>query len=141
MNLFTLKILNTAQNNSINPNENLDFNLISFSQVKRKIDDANCTFSVSHNNLRSLQPNFEDFQIHLLNELDFEFDLIGISETKITNANEPLLNVHLNGYNFEFVPTPLAFRGVCLRAHSQDFSWGEGGGGAYLKNRDQTMNV
>ena len=119
MNLFTL---NTVQNNSINPNGNLDFNLIrsnyysphSFSQVKRKIDNPNCTFSVIHNNLRSLQRKFEDFQTHLLNELDFEFDLIGISETKITNANEPLLNVHLNGYIFEFVPTPLASEGVCL---------------------------
>ena len=119
MNLFTV---NTTQNNSINPNENLDFNLIrsnyysphSFSQVKRKIDNPNCTFSGIHNNLRSLQRNFEDFQTHLLNELDFEFDLIGISETKITNANEPLLNVHLNGYNFEFVPTPLASGRVCL---------------------------
>ena len=67
MNLFTL---NTAQSNIINPNENLDFNLIrtsyysphSFSQVKRKIDKTNCTFSVIHNNLRSLQCNFEDFQ-------------------------------------------------------------------------------
>ena len=67
MNLFTL---NTAQNNSINPNENLDFNLVrsnyysphSFSRVKRKIDNPNCTFSVIHNNLRSLQRNFEDFQ-------------------------------------------------------------------------------
>ena len=120
MNLFTL---NTVQNNSINPNGNLDFNLIrsnyysphSFSQVKRKIDNPNCTFSVIHINLRSLQRKFEDFQTHLLNELDFEFDLIGISETKITNANEPLLNVHLNGYIFEFVPTPLASEGcVCI---------------------------
>ena len=49
-----------------------------------------------------------------MNELDFEFELIGISETKIINANEPLLNVHLNGYNFEFVPTPLASGGVYL---------------------------
>ena len=119
LNLFTL---NTAQNNSINPNENLDFNLIrsnyysphSFSQVKHKIDNPNCTFSVIHNNLRSLQRNFEEFQTHLLNELDFEFDLIGISETKITNANEPLLNVHLNGYKFEFVPTPFVCGGVGL---------------------------
>ena len=49
-----------------------------------------------------------------MNELNFEFDLIGISETKIANANEPLLNVHLNGYNFEFVPTPLVCGGVGL---------------------------
>ena len=49
LNLFTL---NTAQNNSINPNENLDYNLIhsnyysphSFSQVKRKIKNPKCTF-------------------------------------------------------------------------------------------------
>ena len=28
-----------------------------------------------------------------------------------------------------------------VQAHSQDFLWGGGGGGAYLKNRDQIMNV
>ena len=49
-----------------------------------------------------------------IERLDFEFDLIGISETKIKNGNEPLLNVHLNGYNFEFVPTPLVCGGVGL---------------------------
>jgi len=120
LNLFAL---NSAQAN-INPNANLDFNCIrsnyysphSFNRVKHQvnIENPNCCFSVIHNNLRSLQRNLENFQTHLLNEIDFDFDLIGISETKITNTNEPLLNVDLNGYNFEYVPTPLASGGVCL---------------------------
>ena len=27
------------------------------------------------------------------------------------------------------------------QARSQDFSWGRGGGGAYVRNRDQIINV
>ena len=39
--------------------------------------------SLIHNNIRSLKRNFEDFQTHLLNELDFPFSIIGVTVTKI----------------------------------------------------------
>ena len=102
VNVFSL---NSAQNGNANPNTNFDFNLISsnyysphsFNEIKQKIYDSYRIFSVIHNNLRSLQRNFENFHTHVLSELDFDFDIIGISETKITRANEPLLNVHLDG--------------------------------------------
>ena len=123
VNVFSL---NSAQDGNANPNTNLDFSLIrsnyysphSFNEIKQKIYDPYRTFSVIHNNLRSLQRNFENFHTHVLIELDFEFDIIGISETKITKANEPLSNVHLDRYNFEYVPTPLASGGVCLNIKS-----------------------
>ena len=40
----------------------------------------------------------------LLDELDFHFDVIGISETKITNSNESKAYLNISGYTFEHVP-------------------------------------
>ena len=42
------------------------------------------SFSNLHNNVRSWILNLEKFQCHLLDELDYKFDFIGITETKIT---------------------------------------------------------
>ena len=57
------------------------------------------TFSLIHNNIRSRKRNFEDFQTHLLNELDFPFSIIGVTETKIRNAAFADFNPSLAGYN------------------------------------------
>ena len=43
----------------------------------------------------SINRNLENVEL-LLDELDFHFDVIGISETKITNSNES--KAHLNIY-------------------------------------------
>lgn len=70
-------------------------------------------FSVLHNNVRSLGKNLEKFQTHLLEELDFYFDIIAITETKITKHCLPLsINLNIPGYSFEYVPTPLS-SGLC----------------------------
>ena len=44
----------------------------------------------------------------LLDELDFNFDVIGVTETKITNSNVNEAHPNIPGYCFECVPTPLA---------------------------------
>ena len=69
------------------------------------------SFSIFYNNVRSLRGNFEKLEEQLFSNLDFNFDLIGISETKITNSNQDRIPV-VPGYNFEYVPTPLAAGGV-----------------------------
>ena len=51
---------------------------------KGKVDSA---FSVFHNNIASINRNLENVSI-LLDELDFHFNVIGITETKITISNE-----------------------------------------------------
>ena len=71
-------------------------------------------FSVFHNNVISLKGNLENLQTHLLEELGFHFDVLGISETKITNSNVDIFTPLIPGYNFEYVPTPLASGGVAL---------------------------
>ena len=63
-------------------------------------------FSVLHNNIRSLSKNLDDFQSQLLHELNTNFSIIGVTETRIVK-NKPLnFNPTIPGYNFEYVKTP-----------------------------------
>ena len=112
---------------SLNANTDLDnnnsFSLIrskyysphSFEQMKNSLTktDIEHSFSAFHNNMRSIRSNLEYLECHLLAELDFHFDVIGISETKITNSNSDVNIPKIPGYNFEFVPTPLSAWGCC----------------------------
>ena len=60
------------------------------------------TFSFLHNIVRSLKRNLDDFQVHLLDELQYRFNVIRVTETKTTEDN-PKIPCFL----FEYVPTPL----------------------------------
>ena len=65
-----------------------------------------------HNNIRSLRRNLENLQVHLLDELGHHFSVVGVSETKITKTSLLDFNPSIAGYEFEYVPTPLAAGGV-----------------------------
>jgi len=86
------------------------FNMFKKNLPKGKVDS---TFSVFHNNIASINRNLENVSI-LLDELDFHFNVIGITETKITISNENNFHPSIPGYVFEYVPTPLASGGVGL---------------------------
>ena len=47
-----------------------------------------------------------------MHEVDVHFNVIEVTETKLTNANSQMCTAHIPGYVFEYVPTPLASRGV-----------------------------
>ena len=83
--------------------------------------DTNHSFTIFHNNIRSLNRNLENLQSHLLEELDFHFDVIGVTETKITNSNLEGFIPSIPGYNFEYVPTPLSAEGVGMFIASLDY--------------------
>ena len=69
---------------------------------------SDSSFSLLHNNIRSLKRNLENFQVHLLDELNFEFSIIGVSETKIVSGKKMDFNPSIPGYVFGYVPTLLA---------------------------------
>ena len=46
--------------------------------------DSNISFM--HTNIRSLKRNLENFQTNLLDELDFHFNIIGVTEAKIKTS-------------------------------------------------------
>ena len=58
--------------------------------------------------------HFENLQTHLLHELEFFFNVIGATETKIINFNFYTCNANIPGYVFECTPTPLELGRVGL---------------------------
>ena len=114
LNLFRLNVLQDP-----NPGDNLYNHRIhsryyspySFYKFKSELPcrASDSSFSLLHSNIRSLKRNLENFQVHLLDELNFEFSIIGVSETKfIIGGKEMDFNPSIPGYVFEYVPTPLA---------------------------------
>ena len=81
------------------------------------------TLSLLHNNVRGLRRNLDNFQSHILEELQLHFSVIGITETKITNSNLPLdFDPSIPNYRFEYVPTPLSTGVVGMYIHN-DFNY------------------
>ena len=69
-----------------------------------EIPHKNKSLSLSHLNACSLNKRFDDLQ-HLLSCTKKNFDIIGISETRIARQTSLLNNLNLNNYSFEFTPT------------------------------------
>ena len=85
----------------------------SFTNLVNK-NKADSNFSIFHNNIVSVSKNLETLQTELLSMLDYHFDIIGLTETKITNTNCNEKRPEMEGYEFEFVPTPLVSGGVAM---------------------------
>ena len=118
--VYDLDLFNLNINSHINPDTNFlckqircnYYSPYKFSDSKSAISDSCLSFL--QNNIRSLKRNLDNFQNHLLQELNFNFSLIGLSETRISNADSSPLtfNPNIPGYYFEYVPTPLSAGGV-----------------------------
>ena len=50
--------------------------------------------------------------MHLLDELNYSFSVIGVSETKISTVDSVNFDTSIPGYKFEYVSTPLSSGGV-----------------------------
>ena len=116
--------MNSTLDENPNPDSNLEFPRVQcryFSPHSFKgygsslsISQQESSLSFFHNNIVSLNKHPDNLVAHYLDELDFHFNVIGGTETKITKSNEHLCNYQIPGYNFEQVPTPLVSRGVGL---------------------------
>ena len=78
-----------------------------------QIPHKNKSLSLFHINACSLNKNFVDLQ-HLLNCTKKCFDIIVISETRITKQVSLSNNLNLNNYSFEFTPTETSACGTLL---------------------------
>ena len=78
-----------------------------------QIPHKNKSLSLFHINACSLNKNFDDLQ-HLLNCTKKSFDIIAISETRITKQVSLLNNLNLNNYSSEFTPTETSAGGTLL---------------------------
>ena len=78
-----------------------------------EIPHKNKSLSLFHINACSLNKNFDDLQ-HLLSCTKKNFDIIAISETRITKQVSLLNNLDLNNYSFKFTPTETSAGGNLL---------------------------
>ena len=78
-----------------------------------EIPHKNKLLSLFHINACSLNKNFDDLQ-HLLSCTKTKFDIIAISETRITKQVSLSNNLNLNNYSFEFTPTETSAGGTLL---------------------------
>ena len=78
------------------------------------IPNKSKSLSMFHINTCSLSKNFDDLE-YLLKTTNMNFDIIAISETRITkNINNILSNINLNNYAFEFTPTEFSAGGTLI---------------------------
>ena len=61
-------------------------------------------FSLFHTNIGSLAKHKEELET-ILNMLDYKFDIIGISETKLSKNIKPKFNINIKGYRCYHVDT------------------------------------
>ena len=95
------------------------FKMLSWYELAIPISYAtSSTFSFLYNIVRSLKRNLDDFQVHLLDELQYRFNVIGVTETKITEDNPKI-----PGYSFEYVPKTLDARGFALGQQNLSFAF------------------
>ena len=108
------QITNLIIENTNPENENSKFcNYYDVDKFTRKRIKSESNFSLLHLNIASLQFHFEDLKI-LLQVLDFPFDIIAISETKIQKGIDPLKDINLPNYQFLHTPTESTKGGTLL---------------------------
>ena len=69
--------------------------------------------SFFHMNVFSLTKNFDDFNI-LPSDLNVSFYTLGITETRIKKVSSSPINLQLNNYSIEYIPTELSAVGTLL---------------------------
>ena len=105
---------NATPENSNNPEKVCSSKYYDIEEMHNiQIPHKNKSLSLFHINACSLNKNFDDLQ-HLLNCTKKSFDIIAISETRITKQVSLSNNLNLNNYSFEFTPTETSAGGILL---------------------------
>ena len=69
-------------------------------------------FSLFHLNIASLELHIDDLK-SVLSILDFDFDVIGISESRI-KTEVPIANMDIPGYKYDHTPTNTSTGGTLI---------------------------
>ena len=86
---------------------------MSSAELNDKFPTSDNTFSIFHLNIASLSLNFENPNSALC-YLNLNFDVIGISETRIRNNTGPSSNINISNYSFEDTTTDGSVGGTGL---------------------------
>ena len=92
--------------NQFSENENLTCKYYNTKQLKDLISENNNSkgLTLLHMNISSLPYHFDEFTT-LLSELNTNFKVIGITETRLTTKKDPVNSIEIENYNIEHTPT------------------------------------
>ena len=92
--------------NQFSENENLSCKYYNNKQLKELISDKKISkgLSLLHLNISSLPFHIDEFT-NLLSELNSNFKIIGITETRLTTKKDPVNSIEIPNYNIEHTPT------------------------------------
>ena len=72
-------------------------------------------FAVLHLIISSLSSHINELKL-LLSSVNLNFDIICVTESRITKSNLPTSNIHISGYNIEQTPTESSAGGTLIYA-------------------------
>ena len=114
------KINNAINSNAFDLNENaeddctINCNYYSIEEFLSAKFNSSKSFSILHLNIHSIDRHIEEFRI-ILEMLDFKFDIICLSESKIQKDHEPKVDININGYQTPVgTPTESSKGGVLI---------------------------
>ena len=112
--LLVNQFSNATPENSNDPEKKFSSKYYDIEEMHNiEIPHNNKLLSLFHINACSLNKNFDDLQ-YLLSCTKKNFDIIAISETRITKQVSLLNNLNLNNYSFEYTPTETSAGGTLL---------------------------
>ena len=105
---------NSSPEEQINPENVLKSRYFDIDQIKSlKFPQKEKSLSVFHINACSLNKNCDDL-VYLLKCTNKNFDIIPVSETRISKKTSLTSNFNLNNYSFESTPTEPSVGGAML---------------------------
>ena len=104
-------IAKPAISNTINSESNFT-KYFTIKDLNSAFNDIGNPFSLFHLNINSLSFHYE--LESLISKSKNDFQIIGISETRLEKTQKTTINIHLKNYNIEHVPTESSDGGVLL---------------------------
>ena len=100
--------------NSVDPENTVSSKYYDIEELQNlKITNKSKSLSLFHINACSFSKNFDDLQ-HILSCTNKNFDIIAITETRITKNVSTANNLNINNYSIEFIPTESSAGGTLL---------------------------
>ena len=99
-------ILSNSDPESNTPSK-VNFNYFDIHKFHSSPEISSCSnkaYSLLNCNIRSIQANFDNL-VQFLNDLNYPFNIISLSETWLNRANEQISKLDLPGYSFLSQPT------------------------------------
>ena len=108
------QFINTSPEQNVDPENVVNSRYIDNDEIKAlKSRDKKNSLSFFHINARSLNKNFDDLE-YRLKRTSKSFDIIAVSETRISKKTSLICNINLKNYSFESTPTGFSAGGTPL---------------------------